>query len=248
MFFTFVAVDCSLFMDLLCPRFSCGSPAKWSSSRSDPLRRQGYQAAMRFMSPLYIVRYSDDSVVRCWCGFKSSPELQSAKATSYVFFTVKVPEKVLSQNDLKTISFCKSNVQSKLLHTKHWFQRPSLLAKLKLSMNLLREHFPKRSPPHCFSGSTLSFTMTRTCSSKDPAQTSFSKYARAAKGTVYDALYPFACPASVTVVLDSGPVPLYSPTAEKMAVMSLSWLKSAYSALRSGKVAGLSSRVWFVEV
>lgn len=41
---------------------------------------------------------------------------------------------------------------------------------------------------------------------------------------------------------------LYSPIAENMAVMSLSWLKSAYNLRPSGKVADEASRVRLVLV
>ena len=49
-------------------------------------------------------------------------------------------------------------------------------------------------------------------------------------------------------MLERGAVLLYNPMAKKIAVISLSWLKSAYRALSNGKVAGLESKVEFVEV
>jgi hypothetical protein len=94
----------------------------------------------------------------------------------------------------------------------------------------------------------LTITLTNSSSSPSLPHCNFSKYAREANGAVQAALYPPASSASTIVLLGRGAVVLYSPIEAKMAVMSLSWEKSAYSLRPSGKVVLDVSRVVLVVV
>ena len=133
---------------------------------------------------------------------------------------------------------------------KHSSHLPPPFAKDSPSVKDASLHLPSWSLPHHSNGTTLPLTITRTISSWPPSvvgetasHSIFSTTTLPANGTVLLAAYPAISSVLITSSFLSTGVCSKSLSAKKMAVISLSWLKSAYTFLPSGNVAGSLSSV-----